>query len=180
VNEEWKDISGYEGIYQIGNNGNVRSYKDPSVNRKLKTDAYGYAVVVLSKNGKYETKKVHRLVGLAFIENENNLLEINHMDENKKNNVAGNLEWCDHKYNMNYGTGNERRVKNRDYALSSIKKQKGVVQFAIDGTKLHEWACAKTPATILNATSKSILACCRGKSKTSFGYRWEFAIPKGV
>ena len=71
----------------------------------------GYLFVRLSKNNKIKRYLVHRLVAQAFIPNPNNYLEVNHIDENSLNNNVNNLEWCSHKYNINYGTGNERRSK---------------------------------------------------------------------
>ena len=118
--EEWRPIEGYEGLYEVSNTGRVRS-----VDRYIKTcygsyrlhkgkvlsptkDRYGYLKVILSCNGKCKTINVHKLVAQAFIENPDNLPEVNHINEDKTNNRADNLEFCDHKYNMNYGTRQER------------------------------------------------------------------------
>lgn len=108
----WKDIKGYEGLYQISNFGEVirlRSYDSRNHLRnfrirKPRITKDGYLQIGLHKNG-IETKfLIHRLVAETFIPNPNNFLEINHKDENKQNNCISNLEWCDHKYNMTYGT----------------------------------------------------------------------------
>ena len=118
--EEWRPIEGYEGLYEISSYGRVRSL-DKYV--KSKSESYrlhkgkvlspekntrGYLSVVLSYNGKHKTITVHRLVAQAFLPNPDNLPEINHKDEDKTNNNVTNLEWCDHKYNVNYGTRNIR------------------------------------------------------------------------
>ena len=107
-NEIWKDIEGYEGAYQVSNRGRVKSLNYNRSGKegilKLGKDKDGYLQVVLCKNSKLKTVKIHRLVAQTFINNPNNLPEVNHKDENKENNCADNLEWCDRKYNMNYRT----------------------------------------------------------------------------
>ena len=108
----WKDIPGYEGVYQVSNTGQVRSLGN-NKSRKTKilkqaTNKHGYKLVQLYKNGKGKLYTVHKLVAQAFLENPNNLSEINHKDENKQNNCSWNLEYCTHEYNMNYGTIKER------------------------------------------------------------------------
>lgn len=99
VKEIWKDVVGYEGIYKISNYGRIKKG-----NKIFKTEKYkNYFIVKLTKNGVRKRTGVHRLVAQAFIPNPNNLPEINHKDENPSNNCVDNLEWCDRKYNMNYG-----------------------------------------------------------------------------
>jgi hypothetical protein len=135
--EIWEDIKGYEGLYQISNLGRIKSY-DRYTNSSLKNnniicrkgkilkqsdDGSGYLQIVLNKNGKRKSFKVHRLVAETFIDksnfkymsNENikeidiNKLEVNHINEfDKKNNSVANLEWCTKLYNCNYGTRNQR------------------------------------------------------------------------
>lgn len=112
--EIWKDILGYEGLYQVSNLGRVKSlnYHKTRKEHILKpTNCHGYLRVNLSKNKNRKSYLVHRLVGEAFISNFDNLPEINHKDENKHNNCVENLEWCDRQYNNTYGT---MLQKNRD------------------------------------------------------------------
>lgn len=102
----WKDIQGYEGLYEVSNYGNVRSLNYNHTNKikylKPLKDGSGYYFVRLCKNGIVQNFKVHRLVANAFIENPNNYPQINHKDENKLNNKVSNLEWCDGRYNTRY------------------------------------------------------------------------------
>ena len=100
----WKDIKGYEGLYQVSNLGEIRS-KHTGKWMKLKCSSVNgrYRKVILCDNEKREAKLVHRLVAEAFIPNTNNLPYVNHKDENPSNNMVVNLEWCTQKYNMNYG-----------------------------------------------------------------------------
>lgn len=117
----WKDIRGYEGIYQISNYGEVmrlmsydsRNHLRNSKILKQRKNSDGYKVVGLHKNGLEKKFLIHRLVAENFIENPNNLPEINHIDENKQNNSVFNLEWCDRKYNVNYGNAQKKRVSSR-------------------------------------------------------------------
>ena len=106
MQEVWKDIKGYEGLYQISNTGKVKGLKRNKVLKPI-LQRSGYYYVDLQR----KRRLVHRLVAEAFIDNPDNLPEVNHKDENKLNNSVENLEWCDSKYNANYGTRNKRRGK---------------------------------------------------------------------
>lgn len=121
MEEIWKDITGYEGYYQVSNMGNVRSvdrvvfnsknnayHKIKGKNRAFSIRKKGYLGVYLMKEGKGKSFLVHRLVAEAFIPNPLKLPQINHKDENKQNNCAENLEWCTNKYNANYGDRNRK------------------------------------------------------------------------
>lgn len=123
--EIWKDIKGYEGLYQVSNLGRVKSLKVSKIKseriRKSYQQSSGYISIVLCKNGKAVNHKVHRLVASAFIDNPNNLPEINHKDENKANNKVDNLEWCDSSYNKNYGTRTEKFIRSRGTPVKCIE-----------------------------------------------------------
>lgn len=124
MQEEWRPVVGYEGLYEISNLGRVKSLKGwngkeyVSREKFLKshisasTPNYSRKVVDLKKNGKRRTFRVHRLIAMAFIPNPDNLPEINHKDSNPLNNAISNLEWCTHKYNHDY------RSTNGAYAIS--------------------------------------------------------------
>lgn len=125
--EEWRPVVGYEGLYEVSNTGQVRSLdKYDSINRfyegrilKLFADRLGYLRVQLYSNSKRKSFLVHRLVAQAFIPNPDNLPQVNHRDEDPSNDNVENLEWCDGKYNVNYGTRIDRirdiRLKNGTY-----------------------------------------------------------------
>lgn len=120
--EKWKDIVGYENKYQISNFGRLRNANGIM---KPMTATNGYLVACLWKNNKQKKFVLHKLVAQAFLENSNNYKEVNHIDENKTNNRADNLEWCSHKYNMNYGTLKEKISKaNSGRTTSDETKQK--------------------------------------------------------
>ena len=97
--EYWKDIKGYEGLYQVSNLGRIR--KENKIISPW--TQLGYKIVVLWKNKKCKKFRVHRLVAEAFILNPNNYTQVNHKDEDKSNNSVENLEWCTQKYNNSYG-----------------------------------------------------------------------------
>lgn len=109
--EEWKKVIGYEGLYEVSNLGNVRNVRRNTLLRL--SENQGYIQVCLYKNGIRTGLKVHRLVAQAFIPNPYNLKEVNHKDENPSNNIVENLEWCDRKYNINYGHRTENAISTR-------------------------------------------------------------------
>ena len=136
MENEWKPVVNYEGLYEVSSDGKIKSVariiKDCNGNTrvwherimKYAKDKDGYFRVQLSKNGKATSKLVHRIVAEAFIENPEKLPLINHKDENKNNNNYKNLEWCDAKYNSNYGNAIEKRVSSRRIPILAIKKNK--------------------------------------------------------
>ena len=100
MEEIWRDIDGYEGLYQVSNKGRVKSLKygkERILRPGWKTG--GYLFVILCKNGNQSKQRIHRLVAQAFIPNPNNKPQVNHLDENKKNNCVDNLEWATAKEN---------------------------------------------------------------------------------
>lgn len=127
----WKDISGYEGKYQVSNTGKIRSlnYLHTGKTKVLKsnTNKDGYRTITLKNNHKCKTYFIHRLVAQAFITNPLNLPQVNHKDEDKTNNTVWNLEWCTPEYNSNYGTRNERisnSLKGKNNPMYGSKKGK--------------------------------------------------------
>lgn len=117
--EIWKDIEGYEGLYQVSNLGRVRSmnYKNRGMVGllKLSTLSNGYNICGLWIDRIYKTKYIHRLVAEAFLPNPNNLPYINHKNEVKTDNRVDNLEWCTPKYNTNYGDCKMKMSRNKKH-----------------------------------------------------------------
>lgn len=147
VNEEWKDIEGYEGYYQISNHGRVKSLVGWNGNQYIKREKmlnpykhkasknYYRSVVKLKKNMKSKDMKVHRLVAEAFIPNPENKSEVNHIDGNPLNNHVTNLEWVTHQENIAHSVENELRV----YAIKTIDRST-MVKFLNNGFTYDEIA----------------------------------------
>ena len=179
--EYWKPVVGYENLYEVSNLGRIRSFdrwvksKNGSIRicrgRILKpyTNKDGYLCVVLSKNNKQKTFRVNRLVAQAFLDNPNNLPQVNHKDENKQNNNVENLEFCDIKYNSNFGTRNERiAAKNTNGKLS-----KPVLQYDLEGNFIREWK--STAECGRNGFNQAhVAACCQGKLKKHKDSIWRY------
>ena len=110
-----KPLLGFDKDYRVTENGDIISmdYRRSGKPKKLapQRNIHGYAIIKLMKGGKDITYRVHRLVAMAFVPNPEKLPCINHKDENKLNNNPNNLEWCDNRYNNNYGTRNKRISK---------------------------------------------------------------------
>ena len=170
ITEIWKPAVGFEGRYEITNNGRCRSLLRRKKELKPLEDRNGYLHYILTDS---ENKRhlcfVHRLVALNFIPNPDNLPEINHKDENKKNNNIDNLEWCDRKYNVNYGTCIERVAK----ANTNGKKSKKVLQLSLTGELIREWP-SMMEAHRNGFTFSAISRCCRGKKKSYKGFQWKY------
>ena len=166
MTEVWCTIKGFENIYEVSDQGRVKSigYGDVRILRPIR-DQDGYLLVNLYKNGEKKMCKVHRLVAQAFIQNPDNLPQVNHKDENKTNNYVQNLEWCDSKYNNNYGTSNQRR---------SEKLSKPVLQFTKDGEFVKEWKSMNDIQRNLNYSKGNISSCCTGRCKSAYNFIWKF------
>ena len=175
--EVWKDIQGYEGKYQISSFGNVKSlnYGRTKKERILipGNNAKGYLQVKLSKNGITKNFYVHKLVSQAFIENPDNLPEVNHIDEDKTNNCVSNLEFCDRKYNINYGTRNEKMLKTLKLIKSKFA-QKEALQFTKDGKFVNEYPSIKEAGRYTGINQGNICLCCKGRRFTAGGYIWKY------
>lgn len=172
ADEIWKDIKGYEKLYQISNKGRIKSLE----RKTFKADKYGqslllhkekiltnnimksgYSMITLYKSGKPKSYFIHRLVAQAFIPNPNNYKEINHIDKDRKNNNVNNLEWCTRAYNNAYS------------------KAKAVNQYNLQGKFIKTWESAKQAAEENNIYRSNITSCCKGKAKTTGGFMWKYA-----
>lgn len=159
-NEVWTDIKGYNGDYQISNYGRVYSVKSGIfLSQKIKTND-GYLTVKLYGNGKSKREYVHRLVALSFLSNPNGFPQVNHKDENPENNHVSNLEWCDSRYNNNYGEHNKKIAKAHNKPVKCIET--GEV-----------FESGKAAAEHYNISASQIYAIFRGRCKTAGGYHWE-------
>lgn len=176
--EIWKSVKGYEGYYEVSSYGRVRSL-DRMVTRsdgkkrlfkgkilKMCFCGSGYLYVTLSKNGETNNKYPHRLVAETFLPNPNNLSEVNHKDENKTNNCAENLEWCSHLYNANYGTRNKRVAEKLSMPVHQIDNVTDEVIAVYPSVR------EAGRQTVFDFTA--ISACCRGKCKTAYGFKWRY------
>ena len=179
--EVWKDIDGYEGLYQVSNTGKVRSlrYRNRDEVRELflKPHNQGYLQVELHKNGKRKMFTVHRLVAMAFVDGYEVGKEVNHIDENKRNNVSTNLEWVSASQNVLHSISHRRSVKTRNYPKFHARTDKqAVLQISLDGEVIKRWESSIEVKEKLGYSDWSIKQCCRHKRKTAYGYRWQYAI----
>lgn len=158
--EIWKDCKGYEGSYQVSSLGRIWSVKSqkyliPQVDRGY------YKTSLIATNGKRKKELIHRLVALAFIPNPDKLPQVNHLDEDTSNNRVDNLEWCDAKYNSNYGTRTER---------SAAAHRKKVYCEELE----REFESITDAANELGLRQCLISQVCNGNQKTTGGYHFHF------
>lgn len=175
MKEIWKDIKGYEGLYQVSNIGNVKSLNyhrsGEEKIRKPKVGIDGYLRVNLSKNGKCKTLLIHRLVLRTFNPVENmDKLEVNHKDENSQNNNLDNLEWCNRSYNINYGTRTQRFAQSKSIPI---------VQLDTSTNKVVNVYCSAMEADRQGFDHGNISNCCKNKfhrkgNNIYKGYKWQY------
>lgn len=183
LKEMWVDIKEYENLYQVSDQGRVRSLdhyihmKANSVRpecdilRKGKIlnpvkDKDGYLVVNLSKDGLTKKKKIHRLVAEAFLNCDNkNILQINHKDEDKTNNVVTNLEFVTCQYNINYGTRTQRAISKLGKPVYQIK----------NGTIINYFVSISEASRQTNCSDVEISKCCRNIVSSVKGFQWKYA-----
>lgn len=188
MQEKWKDIKGYEGLYQVSNFGSIKSLKRKRYNYKLQktievnterflkpfADKKGYLRVKLQNNTNKKTVSIHRLVAQAFLDNPNHYPQINHIDGVKTNNLVNNLEWCTCSYNVKeaFNIGLSKKGKNH-------YRSKPIIQYDLDNNFIRQWDSiidAINELKLNKYASSGISLCCQGKIKTAYGYKWKYVI----
>lgn len=169
IEEQWRDIPGYEGLYQISNFGRVKSFHFKKSHILKPHNVKGYNNVELYKDKKKKQFYIHRLVMENFCPIENmELLDVNHKDENKSNNHISNLEWMTHKDNMNYGSRAEKARAKMQGGNSPRSKRVRCVEKNVVYEALRE------AGRQLGIPATNISQACKGKIKTAGGYHWEY------
>ena len=177
---QWKQIKGYEGIYSVSDEGEIvrEQYSKTMPNgsiaimprHKIKSQigTNGYLYVCLSKEGKHKRLSVHRIVAVAFIDNPNNLPEVNHKDQNRQNAKVANLEWCSRIQNVRHGTGIEKQ---------RISNSKSIDRYTMDGEYIDTWLNEKqyTKSHGINGTGLIRKVCDHYHGYSSaYGYKWKW------
>lgn len=170
----WKPVVGYEGLYEVSNTGIVRGLerfgnRNHTFQKELKPSKNKrYEEVKLYKDGGKRTFKVHRLVAMAFVPNVENKPQINHIDGNKNNNNAENLEWCTQSENNRHAIDNNL---NSPYKMiESTKKE--VLQLSLDGKVIKKWETLTEASRTLGLQISNISHCCKGRIRQTGGYKW--------
>lgn len=177
--EIWKDINGYEGLYQVSNEGRVKSFYR---NKILNLKGHPYVQLTLCKNGKKEYPLLHRIIWETFNGDIPEGIQVNHHDENKENNALWNLELMTPEANINYGNRNKKvseKMKGIKPSIKAIQKSKDlfsqkVYQYNLDGELVGVYPSMMEAERETKTRSGNISKCCNGKSKTANGYKWSF------
>lgn len=198
MKEIWKDIEGYKGKYMVSNLGRVKSlnYNKTGKERILKArdNGRGYLFVSLWKDAKGKHYLVHRLVATAFCENPSGYKEINHINEDKSDNRADNLEFCSHSYNNSYNDKAKKvGEKLKGKKLSEVHKKKIAEKqrndpkkskpvFSVDKVtgEIKEFPSLMEASRQTGINHSHVSACCKGKEKSAGGYYWHYVESEGV
>lgn len=196
MTEEWRSVCGFEGLYEVSSTGKIRSLDryvnsrnnsrefKKGVTMKAQINHKGYMTVVLHKENKPYSKTVHRIVAEAFLENKNNLPQINHKDTNKTNNNASNLEWISNYDNMQHAikhgcyknafTEKTKAAVLRNQKNAVQKLRKPVTQCDRYGNKIRDYKSITEAGTALGISSSHIGLCCKGKRAFCGGFKWKY------
>lgn len=184
--EVWKDVIGYEGLYQVSSLGRVKSlsYDKTGQEKVLKQGIrLGYPYVELHKRGYPKKKKqVHRLVAMAFIPNPEGKPYIDHINTQKDDNRVENLQWvtckenCNNPLTLKHKSDGQKGEKGSNWGnFGSLHSRSiPIVQLTLDGKLVREWECTMQPQRELGYSNSSICRCLKGKQLTSYGYRWMY------
>ena len=170
--EEWRDVIGYEGLYEVSNLGNVRSCEHFTnghhlMSRVLRQNLSNrYLHVKLYKSQAKRSLRVHRLVAMAFVPNPDDKPQVNHIDGNRFNNSASNLEWCTSSENMIHA------IKTGLFEPSTESTKKKVLQLDMNGNIVNEWDSMTDAAKALGLQVSNISHCCSGRIRQTGGFKW--------
>lgn len=171
MKEIWKNIKGYEGLYQVSNLGRIRKIVLQSVLND------GYKCFNLIKDNNKKIMKVHRAVAEAFIPNPKNKPQVNHIDGNKQNNNVSNLEWVTASENMIHaiktGLVPNKSIKEKRIRRNLNFKDTRIYQYDKNNYFIKEWRSIQEAANHYNINLGNMSKCCRGKRKTAGGYIWK-------
>lgn len=183
MEEIWKDIDGYEGMYQISSHGRARGIERsvrngngtvrvvPQAMLRQSLNSNGYLKIRLCGKNIY----VHRAVGAAFVYNDNPEIknQINHINEDKQDNMAENLEWCTCSYNLRYGKRNEKMIITRN-RYKYRNSERPIEKYTLSGEYICEYESMAKASRLLNISEESLWFSCNSNNSSCCGFQWKY------
>lgn len=178
--ETWRDIKEYEGLYQVSSLGRIKSLERKlkgtwmgRTKREAKILAqsldYRYPLVTLHNDRVKRTRHVHRLVAETFLTQNDPSNIVNHINEIKTDNRISNLEWCSQKENVNHGTAIKRRSAK---SMNNPRICKPIAQYNLNGSLIATYPSQCAAARAISGKVDAIQNCAKGRTKSSYGYKW--------
>lgn len=158
--EIWKDIPGYEGLYQASTSGRIKALSSETIMSNKRQDKNAYIVVNLCKGKRKKSFLAHRLIAITFIPNPDNLPIVNHKNENKQDNRACNLEWCGASYNSAYGSRKAAQAEKLGKRILCVETGEIYLSMGLAGKSV-------------NRPYQNISRACKAESRTCGGYHWK-------
>lgn len=178
--EIWKDVKGYEGLYQISNYGRVKNKKTDYI-LKPALGSWGYEFVQLCDKGRETSKCIHRMVAESFLDNPDNLPQVNHIDGNKRNNHIDNLEWvsCSQNIKHAFNTGLKKKKMGKEnplYGRCGIEstRHREVNKYDLEGNFIESYISIREASKKNNINASNISSVCSGRKKMAGNYIWKY------
>lgn len=170
----WKPVTGYEGLYEISNFGELKSLIKGKI-KNASVASNGYCMTTLSKGGENKTVTIHSLVAMHFIKNPWKKPIVNHRNTIKTDNYIGNLEWATYSENILHAYKHKlRRAPSAGKFGKNHHRSRPIYQLTLTGDHVRDWDSISDAARELGIRGNGVQAVCAGVEKAFKGFIWKY------